>query len=56
MPKAPLALTPAQRAQIFDEGRQAAIAKRSPFTYPYIDDKNDDRYLCWTDGYRSIAG
>ncbi len=54
MKKTPDALTEKQRSEIFEEGRRAAILRRSPFTCPYIEDESEDRFICWTDGYRSV--
>jgi hypothetical protein len=48
-------LTNDDMAEIFAEGRRAAIAKASPFSCPYINDKQDDRFIAWTDGYRSVS-
>lgn len=48
-------LTAEQRAEIFAEGKRAAIAKAGPFACPYIRDADDVRFMEWTDGYRSIS-
>lgn len=55
MPKLPVGLTDQQRSAIFEEGKRAAIAKRSPFTCPYINDVSEERFTLWTDGYRSAG-
>lgn len=48
-------LTVEDRALIFEQGKQAAINKASPFSCPYTVDKADDRFDAWVEGFRSVS-